>query len=727
MQGSQHFEHGDFTLQFLAFRRLAYTQYAQGGVPVFEECLYAGYPFQQDPQAQVLYPPVVAMMQLGRALGWPEYPLGALQWEVMGHVLLAALGMYVFARRALGSSIGSDRSATVSRPAAVIAALAFAFGGYLTSYPILQTAILETAAWLPLIATALHGVVFGHRWRAAIVTAATLGAIALTAGHPQTLMIAAYGLMVAFGVWCVRARVRPTSAIARAAAVGALMVGLSAAQWLPSASFMLASTRANLGFDQAAGGFSPRDVAMLAVSGVLVEWSALYSGMTAFVLVIAAVTFARLHRPDVGLWLAIGAAALVLSFGGHAFGFDLAYQFLPGYRQFQSQARHAVLVSFSIASLAALGADALLRDGTARRAPQLRRAGVALGLAALAAAALAYVVGPGGMASNRPPAEVGSVAGRVALLSALLAVLAAWALARARGPAPWLAAALVAIVAADVHAANHGASRQAPAEPFPATSLISPIREPSASEPGQIRVNNHFGLPLNAACAAGLSEIAGGSPIVLKSYRDFLDRVPEDVYSRLLNVRYTVTWRGGMGTDNGRVIPHTRVGEGRLYDVNANVFRLDWEPASWPGVWVPQNVRAVADDDALYSRLASADFAPFDEALVLGGADMAASGAAGLEGAAPGYRKIAAWASAPTVLVVSEAYHWNWIAQVNGVETRPVRVNGAMLGVPLAAGASSVELSYRPIDLWVGIGVAGIAALVAAVALFIGRRDERAI
>ena len=53
------FQQGDFTLQFLAYREIAFSQIASGHLPVFTECLYGGYPFQADPQSQVLYPPIM--------------------------------------------------------------------------------------------------------------------------------------------------------------------------------------------------------------------------------------------------------------------------------------------------------------------------------------------------------------------------------------------------------------------------------------------------------------------------------------------------------------------------------------------------------------------------------------------------------------------------------------------------------------------------------------------
>jgi uncharacterized membrane protein YfhO len=78
--------------------------------------------------------------------------------------------------------------------------------------------------------------------------------------------------------------------------------------------------------------------------------------------------------------------------------------------------------------------------------------------------------------------------------------------------------------------------------------------------------------------------------------------------------------------------------------------------------------------------------------------------------------------------MVSEAYHWNWVARVNGTEVRPVEADGALLGVPIPAGNSSVELSYRPMDLYIGAALSGItlvAILAIVVLLAVGRSRER--
>ena len=419
------FQQGDFTLQFLAYRQMAYRQLTSGQFPAFEECLYSGYPFQADPQSQVLYPPVLGLMLLGRALGWAEYPLRALEWEVMGHVLLAALGMYVFLR-------GQHLRALP----AVFGALAFAFGGFMTGYAMLQTAILEAAAWLPLILWAVHGLAapaptpnpspayagegrellppprsgggsgWGLRWGLRAVLLAILVAVAYTAGHPQTLLFTIYAGAVAYVYWSVKYRLGWKAALARGTLAAAMALGLAAPQLIPSLSFMLASTRAALPFDKAGGGFALQDIALFALTGVINVWQPLYVGVATLVLAGAAIAAWRFTQPrhDTWLWLGIGLSALALGFGANALGFDLAYLLAPGYRQFQSQERHALVVAFALSTL---GANRV--TGVARAAAPARPAeGAPGGQPAVRVGRGGFCVAGGG-AGNRAP--VGTATG----------------------------------------------------------------------------------------------------------------------------------------------------------------------------------------------------------------------------------------------------------------------------------------------------------------------------
>ena len=717
------FQQGDFTHQFLAYRRMAYRQFLAGRFPVIEECLYSGYPFQADPQSQVLYPPVLALMLLGRALGWPEYPLRALEWEVMLHVLWAALGMYVFL------------SAPAGRPslhpiAALAGALAYAFGGFLTGYPMLQTAILETAAWLPWILAAVRWLAVAEQWMPAASALAVLVFFAFTAGHPQTMLYVTYVAAIAFVFWlwqAHRAEARAAlwrSALVRGAVAGSLAVGLSAAQLLPTLLFTMESNRASLTFAQAGRGFALHDIALFVLTGVSNVWQPLYVGLAPLILAGGAVVLGSRFRGEVRLWLIVGLVALVLSFGANAAGFDWAYLVAPGYRQFQSQERHALVVSVALSVLAAHGLDGALCPLGWRARSRLRRIARALaGWGLVAFLAMLGVL----IAQRALDEQVGSAlavaASRVALVVLGLLGAAGLLMWRARlsgWPRRIWGSALVALVVFELFTANRYTATQPYAEPFPPNPLIAPIAETRASN-RYVRVYNHFGLPLNGACVAGLDEVGGGSPIVMRAYMTFLDRTPEAVMVKLLNVRYAVTWRGAMETPEGVMIPWFLLARDTFEGQPASTYRLDWTPQDFNGAWIPQRVVLVRAEDELYAHMRRPDFDPFAEAVVIGGPDQLinrrAQGSAAVEGKSPGYIKVAAYADQPALLAVSQAYHRNWVALVNGQEVRPIPIYGAILGVPIPAGPISVELSYRPTDFYIGLAISGLTAITILLSL----------
>ena len=275
------FQQGDFTLQFLAYRQMAYRQVANGHFPAFEECIYSGYPFQADPQSQVLYPPLVASMLLGKALGWTTYPLQALEWEVLLHILLALLAMYAFLREI-----------RIHPLAAVFVAMVFGFSGYLTGYAIPQTAILETVAWLPLVLLFLHRLaaypasIPFSKWILDAVLLTFVICCSFTAGHPQTLIFIVYTSIAAYVFWSARNRQRPMLMLIRGGFVTIAVLMLSAAQLIPSLSFMLASTSASLSYMDASTGFAVQDIVLFVITGITNVWQPLYVGMPALVIAV---------------------------------------------------------------------------------------------------------------------------------------------------------------------------------------------------------------------------------------------------------------------------------------------------------------------------------------------------------------------------------------------------------------------------------------------------------
>jgi len=721
------FQHGDFTMQFLAYRQMAFRQIVAGHFPSFEECLYSGYPFQADPQSQVLYPPVMAMMQLGRVLGWAEYPLRALEWEVMLHVLLAALGMYAFLR---GGALRPPH-----RLAALFGAVAYAFGGFMTGYAMLQTGILETAAWTPLILLLLRQTIFRQLWLTPALLLALCVVCAFTAGHPQSLLFILYTGAAAFLFWRAQAQSTWKGALGRVALAGTLAIGLSAAQLIPQLLFAQISTRASISYPVAGNGFQISDLWMLLTIENFIYWQPLYIGVLGMLMALAGLRNRRFSER--WLWLIVLSVALILSFGSNALGFDIFYLLAPGYGQFRSQERHAAVASFALCVLATYGLDGLLLPLRTRALVRLRRESGRLATLAVVAAMMLVAIKLYGSAK---PEDVGALANRVGLVMIGLIGLAGalfWRayLNKANAAAlqwRWVWGLLpMALLVFDLFSTTRGTSTQAMAPPFPESKLIAAI---APEEKNIGRLYNHYGLDFNMACINGLREIGGGSPIVLKTYDSFLKRVSEDVYSKLLNVRYTVTWRGGMGTDNGRVIPSTKIADDQFNNGDIHLFKLQWEPQKKGEAWLTNQPLWVNDDEAAYTALNADGFDPFKQVVLLESNRAAANGLVpddatfdqsqvGIDGNATGYLKASAYTTSPAVLVVSRAYHPNWVALVNGAEVKPLRVNAALIGVPVPAGNSTIELSYRPTDLYVGAAISAATLLgMAALGLWASRR-----
>jgi hypothetical protein len=102
---------------------------------------------------------------------------------------LAGTFTYLFTRRL-----------TRQRGAALLAAITFAFGGYLTSYPSQQLAVLEADIWLPLLLffadrALLDRATEAPRLRLSwpdTLAAGLVWGMALLAGHPQSAMFVLY-------------------------------------------------------------------------------------------------------------------------------------------------------------------------------------------------------------------------------------------------------------------------------------------------------------------------------------------------------------------------------------------------------------------------------------------------------------------------------------------------------------------------------------------------------
>jgi hypothetical protein len=344
---------GDFTYQFFIFRDIAYRALTAGHLPLWSDCFFAGYPFHADPQSQLFYPPIWISFAILKLMGWGNFPLFALTLETALHYLLVSVGLFVFLR----SELATQTQRTIPHSfGALLGSVTFTYGGYLTGYPPLQTGILETAAWLPLILLALRKVAATDQRRFTVI-AALLLAVSFFAGHPQTFLFVIY-LSIFYFIFQASLCSRSWRwSLSRLFSMLVLLLGLSLVQLLPQLQFLTLSTRASLTFEELSQGFPIGIVFQFLFTDPV--WSPLYIGLPS--LALAAVAIIVMRQRIVYFWFFTALVTLLLSMGSNTPFYTIAYWILPGFRLFRGQERLAFLVSFALAVLASYGCLWLLQ------------------------------------------------------------------------------------------------------------------------------------------------------------------------------------------------------------------------------------------------------------------------------------------------------------------------------------------------------------------------------
>ncbi len=708
------FTNGDFVEQFYPLRRFAADELKAGRLPLWNPHIYAGTAALADPQWATLYPLAWPTAFLPP---WPPLPFAALELEAGVHLALAGVFTVLFARRHLPPL------------AALLAGLVFAFGGYLTSYPPLQLAVLETAVWLPLVLWGAERLAekrpptadggwrssaVGGRWSAVGAAALPL-ALAFLAGHPQTFVLIAY-TGVAYYVYCAWGRWPWRETVLRLVLWGVVTLGLTVAQWLPTVEFARVGPRLVLPYEEAAVGFTWPDVLHVILPGAWGPWSPLYVGGATLLLVLLG-----LRRPP-RFWTVLAVVGLLLSLGEQGGLYWLAYHAAPGFSLFRHQERAAILWSFALAMLAGYGVARLLDDrpwtaDDAVAEPVRRPSSIVYRLSSGTAwlGALPLALALVGVALTLLWARQGQPAGgRLALWSSLTMYAAAMtglgALLMARVRRPVWAAGLVLLVGLDLFSTGGRGLTQAPppAGYFAPNPIVWAIQ---ADTDGLYRISSEGLLPPgggNGAVIWSLDDVVGNSPLHLAAYDRFVANAPELVWWRLLGVRYVVTRRD---LTHGALAEVERVGENRLYRV----------AGSLPRAWLAPGARVVSDEAAVLAALREPAFDPL-AAVVSADPGLAALGfpatAAPLADAQveiarpdPAHYTLTVETPAPALLVLSEASAPGWQAMVNG-QTAPVfAVDGLLQAVPVPGGHSVVEWRYQPWTVRIGLVVSALTVI----------------
>lgn len=704
--------HGDFTDIHYPYRLFLARSLASGDSPFWNPYAVAGHSSLGDIQFQVFYPISFAAQWLLGA----DFQVQSLEALVVVHVAMASVFTYLFARRLVPGRIGP-----------VIAALTFAYGGYLTSFPIQQVIILQVSVWLPMVLLLIDLAlvdrrVFPKEGRAeCFVLAAMAVAMAILAGHPQTLGYVAVGA-IAYSLFCLWDVGFSWRRLAGLLAVPILAAGLTAIQLLPSFQHLQLTARTDVSFAFASSGFALTE-ALGMVFPTDLGGRPLYAGLLPLVLALIAVSDARQGRQR-AFWAVLAFVALLVSFGGNTFAQPALYAIAPIAQFFRNHERAAFLVTFAVAVLAAYGASDILRMGRGEIADVVRRARAWVGWAAggclLLAVCLLLVaqLAPEsnrhlfGHLSDRAFFTLIVLVGIVGLLGAVIRS------DRGRVLVPML---LIGLVVFDLFSTNwqNNLRPVEPAKVYSESRIVDVLR---ADDGELFRVASEGLLPGdgNAGTIFQLYDVVGNSPLELDSFHVFDQAVPEWQRWLLLNVKYVVTKRQ---FDDGRLLHRLKEGDVNLYEI-AEDYRL-------PRAYMVNAAMVVPSREEALEETRTVD--PLRQVILTESPGLELPPIAARPSAArvivSDYRnaemEIRVSSSEDGVLVLSEVYYPGWVAEVDGIPVRILAANYLLRGIPLSAGEHRVHLVYQPASLAVGTTVSSITlglAILAIVAIYALRR-----
>lgn len=656
--------------------RLFMTEYikSNGNVAFWMPALLSGQPTLAAFFGDLFYPTQLFRLFVPVHIVW--------SWTFYTHVVIAGIGTWLFLRE-------------LKLPAlpAALGGVAYMFAGSLLTLTYAgHDGRLIGSALLPLALFFLHRAMSRRQLLWFMLMGLVL-ALQLLSGHVQKvyytgLMLAAYFL---YQLVVLLRRERSARLALRLCLFFIIGTGagvaLAAIQYLPIFGNMPYAARgAERGYDYATSWSMPiretLDLLSPRFSGILGEYRGSnpfklhseYMGLLPLLFAVVGIV-RNWRRGTVRFFLLAFVFSLLMAWGGNTPFYRLPYLLLPGISKFRGPAMIFFLASFSLAVLAGFGFNSAL-DWLRRRRD--RRPALALALAAVAAGVMTLDIG---LSLRLWDGERGYI----------------------RGVPP-------------------------PSEYFAPDEAVAFLRQDTSL---------HRVLPLHyersdagVLMQYGIQSAGGQMPNPLQNYQDFIGagqsvmfqagNLLHPNFANLLNVKYVVGPR--LPEDDSPYDEQTRrlirtlrdlyerlepASFGRQYAVYRN-------PSALPRAFICPEYRLVGDQDEVIRTLMSPGFDPARTALLYD--DPGLAGATGEAGEAEivsfdaNRIEVRARLDAPGLLVLSENWHPDWRATVDG---RPVTVLPAfhtLRAVPLPAGEHIVVFSYR--SGWYRLGaILSLAAL----------------
>jgi hypothetical protein len=700
---------GDFSGQFFTFGAYQYERLTAGEIPLWNPYNNGGLPFIADTQAAVFYPPRLITIAISSITGGWHY--NSLQMEMVAHVLLYTLFMYILVRR---MTLGKGLASIIG---AFIAAIVAGYGGFMAGYPPLQLALLEAGIWLPL---ALLGILEATRhpqlkWMWLVMGGFMLG-ISWMAGHSQTSWFATYLIVAYMGYRTHVQKFNWLVFVGGTAIIGFVSIGISAVQLLPSFEYLGHTTRNGMGFNDKLNGFSIQHIIQFIFPSVMSLWSPLYVGVSGLVLAIIALIGRERERL---FWGLVALIALGLSFGGNSAVFHSFYNILPGLRYFRGQERAAYLVANSLAILAGLGIVTLNAHRNDERLIHM----VKKGLAGLAIA-VGSVTGIVFIAKIGFPDEYTDMLNPIVLSTIIAGILLLLIPRLFKQDQPlWLVLLAILVVfelfTVNIDNSNYESIRADEHFVMTVPPLVERIKEdteiPFRVDGGMI--GGHFGIygHGNTGSLYQLQDIRGISPLFLEGpYAIIQQELPTELDWELFAVKYVFTDWEVLLTESELIARDYPDGN------TLNLHRLS-DPR--PFALLMTDYEVIETDQEARWKMAEPEFDArmtviLDRPPDLDLPNMLPGDAETIvTNFAPEQFAIQTSSSTNALLSVSHVDYPGWRVEIDGEKVETIRAYGALVAVPISAGEHTISFTYDSpsyklgamlsLVTWVGMGILG--------------------
>ncbi|MCC6774502.1 MAG: hypothetical protein IT360_25225, partial [Gemmatimonadaceae bacterium] len=603
------------------------------------------------------------------------------------------------------------------------------------------------------------------------------GALALVVGlavlspHPQLLqymllVTGAFALFLAFGSGSEQAIARRTGVQRVGAALASVAVGMlmGAIQFWPVKAYEPFSPRAGgKGWEHAVSySMPPEEMLNFMVpqfSGVLerywgrngIHFHSEYIG--AVVLVFGGLAFGtwalRSHRRQVWFWSGAFVISLLWALGGNTPFYSLVYAVVPGTKYFRAPSTMLYVVAFCAATLAAFGAERVMRFENRRRyLIGWAVAGVAIGLTGALGAFTNLGVSIAGperadlVLANDNALRLGSLR---AMVFILLAVGVATTVATRRVSRDLGGILLLLIVALDCWSVTRrywGFSEPASIS-FASNSILDFLKE----QPAPFRVLSFQTAPSDGVhdpllnydglMAHGIASVLGYHGNQLGAYDRLVGtaegyrQVANPNFWRLINMRYVLT-----NSPENIGLRELKLRAGPVRDAAGSDLYLHEIPIETSYAWVTPAI-VKADEETVLATVLDPRFdvrrvAVFDSSATVQGTELSSlpeplSLTASVTKWAPGAVSIALDGPAPSgsALMVSENWYPGWQARVDGTLVPVGKAAVSLMGIALPTGARNVELTFTNAAYETGKAVTWAAVALALLMLGAGFLTDR--